>query len=84
MELPAGSRRGRTGEKVLGIRSINGRYNIDRRRLRIVWEMEKPKHLAYFLNSKMHPGLRGGKWAEPTPLLPGAPHTHTRQATSGL
>ena len=84
MELPAGSRRGRTGEKVLGIRSINGRYNIDRRRLRIVWEMEKPKHLAYFLNSKMHPGLRGGKWAEPTPLLPGAPPTHTRQATSGL
>ena len=29
------------GEKVQGIRSINGRY---RGRLRIVWEMEKPKN----------------------------------------
>ena len=27
-----------------GIRSINGRYKIDRGRLRIVWEMEKPKN----------------------------------------
>ena len=33
------------GEKVQGIRSINGRYKIDRGRLRIVWEMEKPKNL---------------------------------------
>ena len=33
------------GEKVQGIRSINCRYKIDRRRLRIVWEMEKPKDL---------------------------------------
>ena len=33
------------GEKVQGIRSINGRYKIDRRRLRIAWEMEKPKNL---------------------------------------
>ena len=33
------------GEKVQGIRSINGRYKIDRQRLRIVWEMEKPKKL---------------------------------------
>ena len=32
------------GEKVQGIRSINGRYKIDRGRLRIVWEMEKPKN----------------------------------------
>ena len=32
-------------EKVQGIRSISGRYNIDRGRLRIVWEMEKPKNL---------------------------------------
>ena len=30
---------------VQGIRSINGRYKIDRGRLRIVWEMEKPKNL---------------------------------------
>ena len=32
------------GEKVQGIRSINGRYKIDRR-IRIVWEMEKLKNL---------------------------------------
>ena len=36
---------GRMGEKVQGIRSINGRYKIDRGRLRKVWEMEKPKNL---------------------------------------
>ena len=33
------------GEKVQGIRSINGRYKIDRGRLRIAWEMEKLKSL---------------------------------------
>ena len=33
------------GKKVQGIRSINGRYKIDRGRLRIVWEMKKPKNL---------------------------------------
>ena len=33
------------GGKVQGIRSINGGYKIDRGRLRIVWEMEKPKNL---------------------------------------
>ena len=38
-----GSRR--MGEKVQGIRSINGRYKIDRGRLRKVWETEKPKNL---------------------------------------
>ena len=32
-------------EKVQGIRSINDRYKIDRGRLRIVEEMEKPKNL---------------------------------------
>ena len=36
---------GRMGEKVQGIRSINGRYKIDRGRLRKVWETEKPKNL---------------------------------------
>ena len=36
---------GRMGEKVQGIRSINGRYKVDRGRLRIVREMEKPKNL---------------------------------------
>ena len=33
------------GGKVQGIRSISGRYKIDRGRLRIVWEMDKPKNL---------------------------------------
>ena len=33
------------GEKVQRIRSINGRYKIGRGKLRIVWEMEKPKNL---------------------------------------
>ena len=40
-----GGEGGRVREKVQGIRSINGRYEIDRRRLRVVWEMEKPKNL---------------------------------------
>ena len=35
----------RMGGKVQGIRSINGRYKIDRVWLRIVWEMEKSKNL---------------------------------------
>ena len=36
--------RGEMGEKVKGIRSINGRYKIDRGRVRMVQEMEKPKN----------------------------------------
>ena len=36
-----GGGRVRLGGKVQGIRSINGRYRIDRGRLRIVWEIEK-------------------------------------------
>ena len=40
-----GRGRGRMGEKVQGIGSINGRLKIDRGRLRIVLEMEKPKNL---------------------------------------
>ena len=40
-----GWERGRMGEKAQGIRSINGRYKGDRGRLKIVWEMEKPKNL---------------------------------------
>ena len=40
-----GGRLGRMGEKVPGIRSITGRYKIDRGKLRIVYEMEKPKSL---------------------------------------
>ena len=39
------SGRGRMGEKVQGIRSMNGRYKIDRGRLTIVGGMEKPKNL---------------------------------------
>ena len=37
--------RGRMREKVQGIRSRIGRYKIDRGKLRIVQEMEKPKNL---------------------------------------
>ena len=37
--------RGRMRGKVQGIRSINCRYKIDRGRLRIVQDMEKPKNL---------------------------------------
>ena len=33
------------GGKVQGLRSIIGRNKIDRERLRIVWEMEKPENL---------------------------------------
>ena len=40
-----GGEKGRMGGKVQGIRSINGRYKIDRGRLRIVSKMEKPKNL---------------------------------------
>ena len=36
---------GRMGGKVQEVRSIIGRYKIDRGRLRIVWEIEKPKNL---------------------------------------
>ena len=40
-----GGEAGRMGGNVQGIRSIHGRYKIDRRKLRIVWEMEKPENL---------------------------------------
>ena len=40
-----GSGKGRQGEKVQRISSINGRQKTDRGRLRIVQEMEKPKNL---------------------------------------
>ena len=40
-----GVERGREGEKVQRIRSVNGRWKIGRGRLRIVWEMEEPKNL---------------------------------------
>ena len=41
----SGEGRGQVEEKVQGKRSINHRYKIDRGRLRVVWEMEKPKNL---------------------------------------
>ena len=36
---------GRKGEKVQEISSIKGRYKIDRGRLKIVYEMPKPRNL---------------------------------------
>ena len=43
--LSMGRGRGGMGGKVEGIRSIIGRHKIDRERLRIVEEVEKPKNL---------------------------------------
>ena len=43
--LSVGREEGRMGEKVQGLRSIIGRYKIDRGSLRIVQEMEKPKNV---------------------------------------
>ena len=40
-----GGGRGRMAEKLQGIRSIIGRYKIDRGRLRIILKMEKTKNL---------------------------------------
>ena len=37
--------REKIGERVQGLRSIIGRYKIDRKRLRKVWKMEKSKNL---------------------------------------
>ena len=39
-----GEGEGRMKEKVEGIRSIIGRYKVDRGRLRTVWEMENSKN----------------------------------------
>ena len=36
---------GRMGKKVQRRKCINDRHKIDRGRLRIIWEMEKPKNL---------------------------------------
>ena len=41
----SGEGKRRKREKVQGIRSIIGRYQTDRGRLRIAWDMEKPKNL---------------------------------------
>ena len=37
--------KGGMGEKAQGLRSINGRYKIDRRSFRIHWEIHRPKNL---------------------------------------
>ena len=58
-------------ENVQGIRNINGRYKIDRRKLRIVWEMEKLKKLYVQLMDMNFAGecwweggcsIEGNKW----------------------
>ena len=43
--LSAGRGKGKSRKKIQGLRSIIGRYKIDRGRLRTVWKMEKPKNL---------------------------------------
>ena len=43
--LSVGSGSGENGGNVQGKRSINGKYKIDRGKLRIVWEMKKLKNL---------------------------------------
>ena len=45
MEASQRGRGGGRGEIGTGIRSINGRYKIDKGRLKKVWEMETPKNL---------------------------------------
>ena len=45
MEVINGEEQGENGEKVQGIRSIIGRYKIDRGILRILQETEKSKNL---------------------------------------
>ena len=54
-----GSGRRRQGGKIQRISSINGRQKIDRGRVRIVQEMQKPKNL-YVLPMDMN--YRGGMW----------------------
>ena len=39
-QIQWGEGEGKMGEKLQGIKSINGRYKIDKGRLRIVWEMD--------------------------------------------
>ena len=51
--LSVGRERGEKRGKVQGIRIINGGYKIERGRLRIVWEMKKPKNL-YVCPMDMH------------------------------
>ena len=43
--MSVGRGRGRKWEKVHGLKSIIGRYKIDRGRLRMIQEMQKPKSL---------------------------------------
>ena len=43
--VTSGEGEGGNGEKAQGASSMNGRYKIDRGRVRILWEMEKPTNL---------------------------------------
>ena len=55
------------GEKVQGLRSIIGRHKIDRERLRIAQEMEKPKNIyAQTIDEQSRSIVegKGGYWAE--------------------
>ena len=54
---------GKMGKKVQGIRNTNGRYKIDRERLRIVQEMKKPKNL-YVQPMGMNQAGEGECWYE--------------------
>ena len=51
---------GRIEEKIQGIRSISGRYKINRESLRIVWEIEMPKNL-HVHGQELRWGNAGGK-----------------------
>ena len=64
-----GKGRGRLEEKAQGIRSINGRHKIDRRRLWIMWEMEKAENPytthGHELKGRGNAGGKGGAgWRE--------------------
>ena len=52
------------GEKVQGRSSINGRYKIDRGRLRIIWEMEKPKNLYLQPRDMNEAAGKAGWWVQ--------------------
>ena len=61
--LSVGKGKGEKGEKVQGIRSIIGRYKVDKGRLRIIQEMEKPKNLHVLpMNMNEGGGNAGGNW----------------------
>ena len=61
-DYPWGGRGGEWGKRVQGIRSIIGRYKIDRGRLRIVMESQKPKNLICITHGhELSGGITRGK-----------------------